>query len=102
MKKLKLILLSREGCCLCEGLEERLRRISLENLKPPIELQVIDIDQGMISDRLRAQYSLEVPVMMVKCKSNDNFAVLPRVSPRLAGEGLSKWLQELCATLQVN
>ena len=40
----QLTLYGREACCLCKGLEERLRNLSLSRMNPPLELRVIDID----------------------------------------------------------
>ncbi len=47
----ELILFTRRGCCLCEGLEERLRA-----LDPPPPLHCVDIDAD---PALRARYDLE-------------------------------------------
>ena len=80
-----LVLYSRRGCCLCEGLEARLRNLDLAALD--LELQVIDIDAAAVSPALKARYDLEVPVL------SWNGRDLPRVSPRLSGEGLFNWLQ---------
>lgn len=81
-----LVLYSRQGCCLCEGLEEKLRA-----LQPPPELVVIDVDQD---PALQAHYGLEVPVLAL---CNDASALspspLPRVPPRLQGQALRVWLQ---------
>ena len=41
MKSLILTLYSRTGCCLCEGLEQNLKSISLKDLTPPLELHVV-------------------------------------------------------------
>ena len=83
----QLTLYSRTGCCLCEGLESRLRALDLVGLS--IELTVIDIDMPGTLPDLRARYDLEVPVLALEGSE------LPRVSPRLTGEGLLNWLQ-LC------
>ena len=80
-----LVLYSRQGCCLCEGLEQRLIALNLAGLG--ITLQVIDIDGHDVPPELKARYDLEVPVMV--CHGRE----LPRVSPRLSGEGLFNWLQ---------
>ncbi len=88
-----LTLLSRQGCCLCEGLEQRLRALELSRLQPPVSLEVIDIDAAGVEPELRSRYDLEVPVLMLQGKP------LPRVSPRLSGEGLFTWLQRLCTTV---
>ena len=80
-----LVLYSRRGCCLCEGLETRLRNLDLAALD--LELQVIDIDADAVSPALKARYDLEVPVLALADQE------LPRVSPRLDGEGLFNWLQ---------
>jgi hypothetical protein len=73
------ILYSRQGCCLCEGLEERL----LEFL-PPDQLQVVDVDGD---PALQARYGLSVPVLARQGSA------LPPVPPRLRGQGLKAWLQ---------
>ena len=80
----ELTLYSRRGCCLCEGLETRLRQLNLRDLG--LQLTVIDIDAEQTPGALRARYDLEVPVL--SCAGKD----LPRVSPRLSGEGLFNWL----------
>ena len=95
MSTVFLILYSRAGCCLCEGLEERLRNLPLQNLNPPIELRVIDIDAFEISKEVRARYDLQVPVMLLGRKDQDKMVEIPRVSPRLNSEGLFKWLQKV-------
>ena len=87
-----LILYSRQGCCLCEGLEQRLRGLPLASLTPPLQLEVIDIDAADVDPALRARYDLEVPVLAV------GSTPLPRVSPRLQGDGLYTWLQRACTS----
>ena len=86
-----LVLYSRKGCCLCEGLEERLRVLDLAALDPPLQLEVIDIDAAGFDPGLKARYDLEVPVLAL------SVGALPRVSPRLSGDGLFTWLQRACA-----
>ena len=80
-----LVLYSRQGCCLCEGLEQRLLNIDLAGLG--LNLQVRDVDAPAFPAALKARYDLEVPVLAI------NGRELPRVSPRLVGEGLFNWLQ---------
>ena len=87
-----LLLYSRQGCCLCEGLEQRLRGLSLASLTPPLQLEVIDIDAADVDPSLRARYDLEVPVLAL------GSTPLPRVSPRLQGDGLYTWLQRACTS----
>ena len=80
----ELRLYSRQGCCLCAGLEERLRKLDLGSLQ--LELITVDIDNPQTPSELKARYDLEVPVLALDNKE------LPRVSPRLSGDGLLKWL----------
>ncbi len=95
MREFDLRLYSRKGCCLCEGLESRLREIPLLDLEPPLELYVIDIDVLDRSSTLRLRYDLEVPVMVIWSNTSKKVILeLPRVSPRLNGEGLMLWLQK--------
>ena len=93
IETMQLILFSRQGCCLCEGLEQRLRELDLNGLRPTLSLDVIDIDAAGIDPELRTRYDLEVPVLTLQGKP------LPRVSPRLSGEGLFNWLQRHCTTI---
>ena len=84
-----LLLFSRAGCCLCEGLEERLAA-----LQPPVPFRSIDIDSDPV---LQARWGLEVPVL-ARLAASDPKATphsaepLPRVPPRLEGERLRQWL----------
>ena len=98
MSSLLLILYSREGCCLCKGLEERLRNLPLKHLNPSLELRVIDIDAVDTPKEIRARYNLQVPVMMIARTEFKEIIELPRVSPRLNGEGLYQWLEKLLIT----
>ncbi len=88
----RLLLFSRAGCCLCEGLEQRLRDLNLERDVHPLQLEVVDIDSPECPVSLRARYDLEVPVLVL------DDTELPRVSPRLSGDGLRHWLQRVCST----
>ena len=82
----ELRLYSREGCCLCAGLEDRLRQLDLGGLQ--LELVTVDIDNPDNPSEWKARYDLEVPVLALDHKE------LPRVSPRLSGDGLLKWLSK--------
>ncbi|KGG12983.1 MULTISPECIES: glutaredoxin family protein [Prochlorococcus] len=91
---LKLVLYSRIGCCLCQGLETKLRTIFLQNLLPDIQLIVKDIDGKDITDIERTRYSMEVPVLLLKSKKLEQSFELPRVSPRLNQHALLDWLNK--------
>ena len=78
-----LVLYTREGCCLCEGLEERLRALS-----PPPRLTLVDVDGD---PALQARYGLDVPLLAV-ADGHGRRRLLPRVPPRLSGQGLASWL----------
>ena len=80
----ELVLYSRQGCCLCEGLEYRLRALDLVGLS--ITLTVMDIDAPGTPQEVQARYDLEVPVLALD--GHD----LPRVSPRLTADALRSWL----------
>ena len=87
-----LTLYSRQGCCLCEGLEQRLRQLDLQSLD--LQLRVIDIDAQAVPTALKPRYDLEVPVL------SHGGHDLPRVSPRLSGEGLFNWLHHALSKRQ--
>lgn len=78
-----LLLYSRQGCCLCEGLERKLR-----SLEPAPSLKVVDVDEDPV---LQARFGLEVPVLLVPAEGAPP-RPLPRVPPRLQGAQLRHWL----------
>ena len=81
-----LVLFTRAGCCLCEGLAERLRA-----LEPALPITAVDVDHN---PALQARWGLEVPVLAIIEEIDPHAArPLPRVPPRLEGERLRQWLE---------
>ena len=89
-----LILFSRKDCCLCETLERKLSNINLTNLKPPIELSVVDIDSKEVSIDIQVKYTNQVPVLVLQSNKLSRKIELPRVSPRLKEDLLLSWIQK--------
>ena len=81
-----LILYSKPGCHLCEGLQEKLEAIS------SFEFQLIIRDITRNSEWHDA-YQLEVPVLKQLIPSNNLEKLIPRPSPRLTVQQLEKHLQ---------
>ncbi len=73
----------------------------MQDFDPPLELVVIDIDAGGLSEVDRARYDLEVPVLEFRFNQQMKKIVLPRVSPRLKGQGLSRWIQDAITSAAV-
>ncbi len=94
MNCVRLILITRSGCCLCEGLEEKLRSICLKEVHPELELSIKDIDSSQSTDVERKLYSMEVPILLLEVNAPAVTFQLPRVSPRLKREALSHWLDK--------
>ena len=78
-----LLLYTRQGCCLCEGLADKLLA-----LQPPPRLRLIDVDSD---PALQGRFGLEVPLLAQNLPAGER--LLPRVPPRLAGEQLQRWLK---------
>jgi hypothetical protein len=76
----ELVLITREGCCLCKGLEEKLVALALAYIR-------LDVDAD---PQLLARFDLEVPVLVLREGALER--VLPRASPRLSAEQLRSWL----------
>ena len=76
-----LVLITREGCCLCEGLEDKLKALAV-----PYERLDVDGDP-----QLKARFDWEVPVLLRREGQMEH--VLPRVSPRLSPSQLLAWLK---------
>ncbi len=97
MTLLSLKLYSRKGCCLCEGLEQKLRRLPLGQLTPPLKLDVIDIDIEVLPKGEKERYDMRVPIMLLETGKmySQHLIELPRVSPRLSDKALFEWLQKI-------
>jgi hypothetical protein len=88
---MQLILYSKPGCHLCEGLQEKLEQIQGLNF----ELEVRDISSR--EDWFQA-YQYEVPVL---CRdSGGREELLPRPSPRTTVQQLERMLQKYLAVDQ--
>ncbi|MGB7440077.1 MAG: glutaredoxin family protein [Coleofasciculaceae cyanobacterium] len=80
-----LILYSKPGCHLCQGLQEKLEQIQSLDL----ELEVRDITSR---EDWFAAYQYEVPVL---CRDSDGREeMLPRPSPRATVQQLERMLQK--------
>lgn len=91
---MRLILYSKPGCHLCEGLQEKLEQI--ENLE--FELEIRDI---MTRDEWFAAYEYEVPMLYVTNRRGAEDAekegreeMIPRPSPRATVSQLEKMLRK--------
>jgi len=89
---MNLILYSKPGCHLCEGLEEKLR--SVETIE--ISLDVRDITQD---DEAFQAYQYEIPVLYVQTDSG-RLLPTPRQSPRASIAQITQMLQPF--TLQTD
>ena len=76
---------SKPGCHLCEGLEEKLRKIESWDL----ELEIRDITTR---EDWFAAYEYEVPVLCLDGKDQEQ--ILPRPSPRASVEQLKRMLAQ--------
>jgi hypothetical protein len=86
---MRLILYSKPGCHLCEGLQEKLEQI--QNLK--FELEIRDITTR---EHWFALYQYEVPVLSLlnPVDSEETELLIPRPSPRVSVEQLEKLLRK--------
>ncbi|KAI9200125.1 hypothetical protein LWI28_003071 [Acer negundo] len=88
-KARKLVLYSKPGCCLCDGLKEKLQAAFLlsgsESLHD-VDLQVRDITTNPDWENA---YQYEIPVL-ARLLSDGTEEILPRLSPRLGVELIQK------------
>uniref|UniRef100_A0A0A9D925 Glutaredoxin-like protein n=1 Tax=Arundo donax TaxID=35708 RepID=A0A0A9D925_ARUDO len=86
----RLVLYSKPGCCLCDGLKEKLHAATLLAGTPyslaSLELQERDITTNPEWERL---YQYEIPVL-AKLLPDGTEEILPRLSPRLSVELVQK------------
>ncbi|XP_073032660.1 uncharacterized protein [Primulina eburnea] len=85
----KLILYSKPGCCLCDGLKEKLDAafsLSGPHSIHDVQLQIRDITSNPEWEKL---YQYEIPVL-ARVREDGTEEVLPRLSPRLGVELVQK------------
>jgi hypothetical protein len=82
---MQLILYSKPGCHLCEGLQEKLEQI--ETLKFELEIRDITTREDWFE-----VYQYEVPVLFQKVGETET--MIPRPSPRFSVARLGQWLQK--------
>ena len=91
---MRLILYSKPGCHLCEGLQEKLEKILETQNFASVQLQIRDI---MTRDEWFAAYQYEVPVLYVTNRRDAEEAeeeMIPRPSPRATVSQLEKMLRK--------
>ena len=91
---MKIFIFVRNGCCLCETLKNKLTKINLTEIKPKLEINEIDIDRFDLYQDKYKKFDHEVPVVAIKESTSQKFIELPRISPRLKGDQLKKWLEK--------
>ena len=82
---MQLILYSKPGCHLCEGLAEKLARVSQIDFE--LEIRDINTRQDWF-----AAYQYEIPVLCQKLPNGEK--PLPRISPRASVAKLEQMLQK--------
>ncbi|KAJ8551204.1 hypothetical protein K7X08_000574 [Anisodus acutangulus] len=85
----KLILYSKPGCCLCDGLKEKLNAafsLSSPHSLHDVQLQVRDITSN---PQWEKAYQYEIPVL-ARVLPDGTEEMLPRLSPRLGVEVIHK------------
>ncbi|KAK6115575.1 hypothetical protein DH2020_007844 [Rehmannia glutinosa] len=85
----KLILYTKPGCCLCDGLKEKLEAafsLSAPNYLGDVQLEIRNITSNPEWERL---YQYEIPVL-ARVREDGTEEALPRLSPRLGVELVQK------------
>ena len=85
---MRLILYSKPGCHLCEGLQEKLD-VMIKTQIPTLKLEVRDITSR--EDWFRA-YEYEIPVLFLDAQHGE--VMLPRPSPRATVKHLEQMIQK--------
>ncbi|XP_073009994.1 uncharacterized protein [Typha latifolia] len=88
-QKRRLVLYSKPGCCLCDGLKEKLH-VAL-SLGGPHSLESVDLEVRDITSNpeWERMYQYEIPVL-AKVLPDGTEETLPRLSPRVGVELIQK------------
>ncbi|TAF07623.1 MAG: glutaredoxin family protein [Nostocales cyanobacterium] len=82
---MRIILYSKPGCHLCEGLQEKLEKI--ENLSFELEIRDITTCEDWF-----AAYEFEIPVLYLAADDTETLQPIPRPSPRASVKQLEQML----------
>ncbi|MGM3307851.1 glutaredoxin family protein [Anabaena sp. WFMT] len=92
---MRLILYSKPGCHLCEGLQEKLEQI--QNLSLKLEIRDITTREDWF-----AAYQYEIPVMYLVLDDAEVEQPLPRPSPRASVKQLEQMLHKYLSNPEKN
>jgi glutaredoxin len=90
---MQIILYSKPGCHLCEGLQEKLEQVQLE-----INLEIRDITSR--EDWFQA-YQYEIPVLFLR-SADSQLVPIPRPSPRASVAQIQQLLQKTLSESEQN
>ncbi len=88
---MQLILYSKPGCHLCEGLLEKLEQVN--DIKFDLEIRNINTREDWF-----AAYQYEIPVLSQKLPDGEK--PLPRISPRASATKLEQMLKKNLRTIE--
>ncbi len=91
LKPMHIILYSKPGCHLCEGLQEKLEQVVETQDFAHLQLQIRDITTR--DDWFQA-YQYEIPVLFVADATENQAKMIPRPSPRASWQQLAQLLQK--------
>ena len=91
---MKIFIFVRKGCCLCETLKNKITKINLEEIKPKLEINEIDIDRFDLYQDKYKKFDNEGPVVAIKESQSQEVIEWPRNSPRLKEDQLKNWLEK--------
>lgn len=86
-----LVLYSKQGCCLCDGLTEKLQQVAALKSDGPLSSIHLEVRDITTNPEWEQAYQYEIPVL-ARIKDDNTEEVLPRLSPRMGVEQISKKL----------
>lgn len=92
---MQIILYSKPGCHLCEGLQEKLEQI--QNLNFDLEIRDITTREDWF-----AAYQYEIPVLFLAEDETETLQSIPRPSPRASVKQLEQMLLKYIPNLEKN
>ena len=95
-------MLSKVGCCICDGLKDRLDKLNFDEFFPSISYEIVYLNESDFELDYYSKYKYEIPVLFLIDDNTKFKKELARISPRMKDINLFKFIQKQIDSFLIN